>query len=125
MVRALLLYKLNPDNKHLKYNIRYYLNIVAAVRGVSELVIRKDLKKIFGHNDFSQIKKWCDMKNNSSNNAPHHALSKISNYVNKYIPEMELNSDLLLTDSNEMQRRYFMNSQNNTELTPQSLGLKR
>lgn len=120
-LHGLLLQKLSPDIGHLKYNVHFYILIVAATRGISELDLRKDLMKTLGHYDFSSLHRWCRIKKGSPSNIPHSDLMVMAKYFNSYIPELELTSDSLLTETNHIEKRKY----NMSEMLPtaRDLGL--
>lgn len=121
-MHGLLLTKLNPDNKDKKYNLLFYMSIVSAVRGIPELEVRKELAELFGHYDTSSLHRWCKIKKGSRQKIAQKDLITIIKYIQNYIPEIELNSDLMLVESNYRVKRDY---QLNESITAERLGLSK
>lgn len=121
-MHGLLLQKLSPDNGHLKYNLHYFIMIVGAARGISETEVISDLKKIFGHYDSSTIHRWKKIKKGATVGIPHEELRTLVKYFNRHLPELELTSDLMLVETNQLEKRKFNQVD---ELTAEKLGLSK
>lgn len=119
-MHGLLLQKLSPNNGHLKYNLHYFIMLIGATSGLTQVEIIAELVKELGHYDSGTIYRWSRIKKGSSAAIPHEALRILVRYFNKHIPELELSSDMMLVETNFLERRKYNMVD---ELTADKLGL--
>lgn len=115
-----LLYVLKPNNKHLKYNLHFYIMLVAAINNKDQSEIRKELSKLLGYTTAAQITRYATVSSNGRLPIKHENMILICDYINSNIPGLELTSDDLLTSGNEKAIRVFDTM---LSIEPKSLGL--
>lgn len=122
-MHGLLLQKLSPDNGHLKYNLHYFIMLIGAISGLSQAEVIAELVKILGHYDSGTIYRWSRIKKGTKQAIPHEDIRTLVKYFNKYMPELELSTDMMLVETNQAEKRKY--SMHEELPTAERLGLSK
>lgn len=103
-----------------KYNIHFYIHLICAIHGVTEVEIKKEIKALMNYSNMESVRKHIIMPTKSDKVIPHNILLKYVNYFKSKIEGLELNSDQLLVSHN---KKAIARAKRLASITPQSLGL--